>query len=24
MNCPHCQTANPGEAKFCMNCGNSL
>ena len=24
MNCPHCQTLNPVEAKFCMNCGKSL
>lgn len=24
MNCPHCQTANPSEAKFCMNCGKTL
>ena len=24
MNCPHCQTLNPAEAKFCMNCGSSL
>jgi len=24
MNCPNCQTLNPNEAKFCMNCGNSL
>jgi len=24
MNCPHCQTLNPGEAKFCMNCGKPL
>jgi class 3 adenylate cyclase/tetratricopeptide (TPR) repeat protein len=24
MNCPHCQTANPDSAKFCMNCGNAL
>ncbi len=24
MNCPNCQTSNPNEAKFCMNCGNSL
>ena len=24
MNCPHCQTQNPSEAKFCMNCGKSL
>ena len=24
MNCPNCQTLNPIEAKFCMNCGKSL
>ena len=24
MNCPNCQTANPGSAKFCMNCGTPL
>ncbi len=24
MNCPHCQTQNPDEAKFCMNCGKSM
>ncbi len=24
MNCPNCQTANPEQAKFCMNCGTSL
>lgn len=24
MNCPHCQTANPDNAKFCLNCGTSL
>ncbi len=24
MICPNCQTSNPDEAKFCMNCGNSL
>ncbi len=24
MKCPNCQTSNPDEAKFCMNCGNSL
>src|SRR6185503_12224892 len=24
MKCPNCQTANPDEAKFCMNCGTSL
>ncbi|GEM_PF-6600586 len=24
MNCPHCQTANPESAKFCMNCGTPL
>ncbi len=24
MICPNCQTSNPGEAKFCMNCGYSL
>ena len=24
MNCPHCQTANPDGAKFCMNCGRPL
>ncbi len=24
MNCLHCKTHNPSEAKFCMNCGNPL
>jgi predicted ATPase/class 3 adenylate cyclase len=24
MNCPACQTENPQEARFCMNCGSSL
>src|SRR5262245_23723962 len=24
MNCPRCQTANPDNAKFCLNCGASL
>ncbi len=24
MKCPNCQTVNPNEAKFCMNCGISL
>jgi class 3 adenylate cyclase/tetratricopeptide (TPR) repeat protein len=24
MKCPNCQTNNPDEAKFCMNCGTSL
>jgi len=24
MKCPNCQTVNPTEAKFCMNCGTSL
>src|SRR5258706_4471128 len=24
MNCPNCQTVNPENAKFCMNCGASL
>ncbi|MBI5965905.1 MAG: AAA family ATPase [Chloroflexi bacterium] len=24
MKCPNCQSKNPNEAKFCMNCGNSL
>ena len=24
MKCPNCQTSNPDEAKFCMNCGHSL
>ncbi len=24
MKCPNCQTANPEQAKFCMNCGTSL
>ncbi len=24
MKCPNCQTSNPEEAKFCMNCGHSL
>jgi class 3 adenylate cyclase/tetratricopeptide (TPR) repeat protein len=24
MKCPNCQTVNPIEAKFCMNCGTSL
>ena len=24
MKCPTCQTVNPSEAKFCMNCGTSL
>ena len=24
MKCLNCQTINPGEAKFCMNCGTSL
>src|SRR6185369_15805453 len=24
MNCPNCQTANPEQAKFCMNCGQFL
>jgi len=24
MKCPNCQTSNPDEAKFCMNCGASL
>ncbi len=24
MNCPNCQTSNPEQAKFCMNCGTSL
>jgi class 3 adenylate cyclase/tetratricopeptide (TPR) repeat protein len=22
--CPHCETINPGAAKFCLNCGNRL
>jgi class 3 adenylate cyclase/tetratricopeptide (TPR) repeat protein len=24
MNCPNCQTVNPEQAKFCMNCGSRL
>ena len=24
MNCPRCQTLNPDQAKFCMNCGGRL
>jgi class 3 adenylate cyclase/tetratricopeptide (TPR) repeat protein len=24
MTCPHCQTANPEGARFCLNCGNQL
>ena len=24
MNCPNCQTLNPDDAKFCMNCGTNL
>lgn len=24
MICPHCQTINPGAARFCLNCGQSL
>jgi predicted ATPase/class 3 adenylate cyclase len=24
MICPHCQTNNPGGAKFCMNCGKPI
>src|SRR5919112_973149 len=24
MNCPNCQSANPEDAKFCLNCGNRL
>src|SRR5215211_2207170 len=24
MNCTHCQTLNPDQAKFCMNCGERL
>lgn len=24
MNCPRCQTPNPSEARFCLNCGLSL
>src|SRR5829696_1019757 len=24
MNCPHCQTANPASARFCLNCGTQL
>src|SRR5690242_15724257 len=24
MICPNCQTSNPDQAKFCMNCGSSL
>src|SRR4030095_15157510 len=24
MKCPNCQTNNPDQAKFCMNCGTSL
>src|SRR6266498_3386800 len=24
MECPNCQTSNPEQAKFCMNCGYSL
>ncbi|MFN2232754.1 MAG: adenylate/guanylate cyclase domain-containing protein, partial [Anaerolineales bacterium] len=24
MNCQYCQTQNPDEAKFCMNCGKSI
>ena len=24
MKCPNCQTNNPDEARFCMNCGTSL
>ena len=24
MICPNCQTANPGNARFCMNCGYAL
>src|SRR5271169_1044503 len=24
MNCPNCQTANPDNARFCMNCGTAL
>ena len=24
MKCPNCQTVNPDQAKFCMNCGTSL
>src|SRR5215204_3036597 len=22
--CPHCETINPGGARFCLNCGNRL
>jgi predicted ATPase/class 3 adenylate cyclase len=24
MNCPHCQTANPAQARFCLGCGQPL
>ena len=24
MRCPNCQTINPPEAKFCLECGNRL
>jgi class 3 adenylate cyclase/tetratricopeptide (TPR) repeat protein len=24
MNCPNCQTPNPDDARFCMNCGTNL
>src|SRR5262249_18527258 len=24
MNCPRCQTSNPENAKFCLNCGTAL
>jgi predicted ATPase/class 3 adenylate cyclase len=24
MKCPSCQTSNPDEAKFCMNCGSAI
>lgn len=24
MNCPNCQTTNPDNARFCMNCGQAL
>jgi len=24
LNCPHCQTANPDSASFCLNCGKAL